>query len=162
MASDFSIAQFRFLERLLVVHGHWCYKRIAQMVQINKHFHLCFLQLFIVICHKYLCKLMILWFSDGPLSDLLFLLQKYSFWPHTILLRDIYWLLRAVSVWWLVYATVQCHSHIIASNIIGSIWARCFFWSLLTGILAIIFGLRTKAILAMIGIQSWLLVNFSM
>jgi P-type E1-E2 ATPase len=35
MASDFSIAQFRFLERLLVVHGHWCYKRIAQMVWIN-------------------------------------------------------------------------------------------------------------------------------
>ncbi|KAK4741475.1 hypothetical protein SAY87_025063 [Trapa incisa] len=32
MASDFSIAQFRFLEKLLVVHGHWCYKRIAQMV----------------------------------------------------------------------------------------------------------------------------------
>lgn len=32
MASDFSIAQFQFLERLLVVHGHWCYKRIAQMV----------------------------------------------------------------------------------------------------------------------------------
>ncbi|XP_059644939.1 probable phospholipid-transporting ATPase 4 [Cornus florida] len=32
MASDFSIAQFRFLETLLVVHGHWCYKRIAQMI----------------------------------------------------------------------------------------------------------------------------------
>ncbi|KAL4309168.1 hypothetical protein GQ457_01G040580 [Hibiscus cannabinus] len=32
MASDFSIAQFRFLERLLVVHGHWCYKRIAKMI----------------------------------------------------------------------------------------------------------------------------------
>ncbi|PIA64284.1 hypothetical protein AQUCO_00100040v1 [Aquilegia coerulea] len=32
MASDYSISQFRFLERLLVVHGHWCYKRIAQMV----------------------------------------------------------------------------------------------------------------------------------
>ncbi|GLU22384.1 hypothetical protein SLE2022_384640 [Rubroshorea leprosula] len=32
MASDFSLAQFRFLERLLVVHGHWCYKRIAQML----------------------------------------------------------------------------------------------------------------------------------
>ncbi|KAE8704564.1 Phospholipid-transporting ATPase 6 [Hibiscus syriacus] len=27
MASDFSASQFRFLERLLVVHGHWCYKR---------------------------------------------------------------------------------------------------------------------------------------
>ncbi|KAE8734221.1 Phospholipid-transporting ATPase 6 [Hibiscus syriacus] len=32
MASDFSVSQFRFLERLLVVHGHWCYKRISQMV----------------------------------------------------------------------------------------------------------------------------------
>ncbi|CAN1837058.1 Probable phospholipid-transporting ATPase 4 [Linum perenne] len=32
MASDFSISQFRFLERLLVVHGHWCYIRIAQMI----------------------------------------------------------------------------------------------------------------------------------
>ncbi|KAH6793231.1 ATPase E1-E2 type family protein / haloacid dehalogenase-like hydrolase family protein [Perilla frutescens var. hirtella] len=32
MASDFAIAEFRFLERLLVVHGHWCYKRIAQMI----------------------------------------------------------------------------------------------------------------------------------
>ncbi|EPS62728.1 hypothetical protein M569_12061, partial [Genlisea aurea] len=32
MASDFAIAQFRFLERLLVVHGHWCYKRVAQMI----------------------------------------------------------------------------------------------------------------------------------
>ncbi|KAF9689992.1 hypothetical protein SADUNF_Sadunf01G0149700 [Salix dunnii] len=36
MASDFSISQFRFLERLLVVHGHWCYKRIAQMVIIKR------------------------------------------------------------------------------------------------------------------------------
>ncbi|OMO59155.1 Cation-transporting P-type ATPase [Corchorus capsularis] len=32
MASDFSIAQFRFLERLLFVHGHWCYRRIAMMI----------------------------------------------------------------------------------------------------------------------------------
>ncbi|KAA8548107.1 hypothetical protein F0562_004632 [Nyssa sinensis] len=32
MSSDFSIAQFRFLERLLLVHGHWCYRRIATMI----------------------------------------------------------------------------------------------------------------------------------
>ncbi|KAL5990321.1 putative phospholipid-transporting ATPase 5 [Asimina triloba] len=32
MASDFSISQFHYLERLLVIHGHWCYKRIAQMI----------------------------------------------------------------------------------------------------------------------------------
>lgn len=28
MASDFAIAQFRFLETLLLVHGRWCYKRV--------------------------------------------------------------------------------------------------------------------------------------
>ncbi|KAL6644307.1 hypothetical protein ACP70R_015915 [Stipagrostis hirtigluma subsp. patula] len=32
MASDFAIAQFRFLERLLLVHGHWCYRRITAMI----------------------------------------------------------------------------------------------------------------------------------
>ena len=32
MSSDYAIAQFRFLERLLLVHGHWCYRRISMMV----------------------------------------------------------------------------------------------------------------------------------
>jgi phospholipid-translocating ATPase len=32
MASDVAVAQFRFLERLLLVHGHWCYRRISVMV----------------------------------------------------------------------------------------------------------------------------------
>ncbi|XP_076928087.1 putative phospholipid-transporting ATPase 7 [Bidens hawaiensis] len=32
MASDFSLPQFRFLERLLIVHGRWCYNRISKMV----------------------------------------------------------------------------------------------------------------------------------
>ncbi|KAI7869563.1 hypothetical protein BDF14DRAFT_1782731 [Spinellus fusiger] len=32
MASDYSIAQFRFLRRLLLVQGHWNYGRIAEMV----------------------------------------------------------------------------------------------------------------------------------
>lgn len=31
MASDFSLARFRFLQRLLLVHGHWCYERLAKM-----------------------------------------------------------------------------------------------------------------------------------
>ena len=35
MSSDVSIAQFRFLERILLVHGHWCYRRISSMVQYN-------------------------------------------------------------------------------------------------------------------------------
>lgn len=34
MSSDIAIAQFRFLERLLLVHGHWCYRRTSSMVII--------------------------------------------------------------------------------------------------------------------------------
>ena len=32
LASDYAIAQFRYLERLLLVHGRWSYKRIARLV----------------------------------------------------------------------------------------------------------------------------------
>ncbi|KAM6438904.1 phospholipid-transporting ATPase VA [Rhynochetos jubatus] len=32
MASDFAIPRFRHLEKLLLVHGHWCYSRLASMV----------------------------------------------------------------------------------------------------------------------------------
>jgi phospholipid-translocating ATPase len=31
-ASDYAIAQFRFLTRLMLVHGHWNYRRTAEMV----------------------------------------------------------------------------------------------------------------------------------
>ncbi|XP_057853489.2 probable phospholipid-transporting ATPase 12 isoform X3 [Cryptomeria japonica] len=33
MAADFSMAQFRFLERLLLVHGAWCYTRISFLIK---------------------------------------------------------------------------------------------------------------------------------
>ncbi|XP_067841895.1 phospholipid-transporting ATPase VA [Heptranchias perlo] len=32
MASDFAIVRFRHLQKLLLVHGHWCYSRLANMV----------------------------------------------------------------------------------------------------------------------------------
>ncbi|XP_027329420.1 putative phospholipid-transporting ATPase 9 isoform X1 [Abrus precatorius] len=32
MSSDIAIAQFRYLERLLLVHGHWCYQRMSSMI----------------------------------------------------------------------------------------------------------------------------------
>ncbi|KAK1299213.1 putative phospholipid-transporting ATPase 9 [Acorus calamus] len=35
MSSDVAIAQFRFLERLLLVHGHWCYRRITSMMALS-------------------------------------------------------------------------------------------------------------------------------
>lgn len=35
MASDFAMGQFRFLKRLLLVHGHWNYQRIGYLVLYN-------------------------------------------------------------------------------------------------------------------------------
>ena len=32
MSSDYAIGQFRFLTRLLLVHGRWSYKRLAEMI----------------------------------------------------------------------------------------------------------------------------------
>lgn len=33
LSSDFSIAQFRYLERLLLVHGRWSYYRMCKFLQ---------------------------------------------------------------------------------------------------------------------------------
>jgi len=32
MASDFALSRFKYLERFLLVHGHWCYDRLSRMV----------------------------------------------------------------------------------------------------------------------------------
>ncbi|KAM3867100.1 phospholipid-transporting ATPase VB [Diretmus argenteus] len=32
MASDFAISHFKHLKKLLLVHGHWCYTRLAKMI----------------------------------------------------------------------------------------------------------------------------------
>uniref|UniRef100_A0AAZ3RAT4 Phospholipid-transporting ATPase n=1 Tax=Oncorhynchus tshawytscha TaxID=74940 RepID=A0AAZ3RAT4_ONCTS len=32
MASDFALPRFRNLQKLLLVHGHWCYSRLANMI----------------------------------------------------------------------------------------------------------------------------------
>ncbi|XP_072120719.1 phospholipid-transporting ATPase VB-like [Mobula birostris] len=32
MASDFAISHFKYLKKLLLVHGHWCYARLANMI----------------------------------------------------------------------------------------------------------------------------------
>lgn len=54
MASDFAIAQFRFLERLLVVHGHWCYRRIALMVGEELYLTFVTTQIFLVEVEAYM------------------------------------------------------------------------------------------------------------
>lgn len=32
MAADFTLSRFRYLERLLLSHGYWCYDRLARMI----------------------------------------------------------------------------------------------------------------------------------
>ena len=34
--SDFAIAQFRFLKRLMLVHGHWDYRRICKVSGLRR------------------------------------------------------------------------------------------------------------------------------
>ena len=33
MSADYAIGQFRYLTKLLLVHGRWCYIRVAEMVR---------------------------------------------------------------------------------------------------------------------------------
>jgi P-type E1-E2 ATPase len=47
MASDFAIAQFRFLKDLLLVHGRWSYIRITK---VGKRFLLCIYNLGHDVC----------------------------------------------------------------------------------------------------------------
>lgn len=35
MSADYAIGQFRFLTKLLLVHGHWSYVRIADMHKVS-------------------------------------------------------------------------------------------------------------------------------
>lgn len=87
MSSDIAIAQFRYLERLLLVHGHWCYRRISKMVVesasvVNTDLLICLIILSagpifsILVCFSY--------------ADLLLLLQEHHIWFHSLLIRGIH------------------------------------------------------------------------
>ena len=53
MASDFAMGQFRFLQRLLLVHGHWNYQRIGYLVLYNFYRNAVFV-LMLFWCVKFL------------------------------------------------------------------------------------------------------------
>jgi len=40
-SSDYAIAQFRFLKKLLLVHGHWNYRRISRVITFNFYKNMC-------------------------------------------------------------------------------------------------------------------------
>ena len=145
MSSDIAIAQFRFLERLLLVHGHWCYRRISSMVTILSCLHICYK----IIYHKVLylayylywsvtyCKVLVQLRSiklfrfltnlTFCLADLLFLLQEYCLWLHSVLLWDLCLILRASCIQWLVHVTIQCILHFTSCNCIRSFWSGRIF-----------------------------------
>ena len=80
MASDFAITKFKYLERLLLVHGHWNYDRLARMVLYFFYKNAAFVfvtfwfQLYagfsgsIMFDHMYLMLYNLLWTSLPPVA----------------------------------------------------------------------------------------------
>lgn len=62
MAADYAIGQFRFLERLLLVHGRWCYRRISLMVKSHPFGSSRF-----TICVEKVTETRCVWISDSTL-----------------------------------------------------------------------------------------------
>ncbi|XP_066939381.1 phospholipid-transporting ATPase VD [Macrobrachium rosenbergii] len=50
MASDFAIARFHHLEKLLLVHGHWCYDRLARIILYFFYKNASFV--FVLLCYQ--------------------------------------------------------------------------------------------------------------
>jgi phospholipid-transporting ATPase len=65
MASDFAMGQFRFLKRLLLVHGHWNYQRIGYLVLYNFYRNAVFV-------------LMLFWYVFLPLDTTTYTEQHFS------------------------------------------------------------------------------------
>ncbi|KAJ8330941.1 phospholipid transporting ATPase [Batrachochytrium dendrobatidis] len=72
MASDYAISQFRFLSRLLLVHGRWAYLRSSKLV-LN-YFYKNTTWLFILFWHQFFCT-----FSAGLITDF-----TYSMFFNTV------------------------------------------------------------------------------
>lgn len=78
MASDFAMGQFRFLKRLLLVHGHWNYQRVGYLVLYNFYRNAVFvLMLFWYVCFP-TCYFQNL-FSVVPFPSVAFKLCFYIF-----------------------------------------------------------------------------------
>ncbi|KAH0616216.1 hypothetical protein JD844_027173 [Phrynosoma platyrhinos] len=62
LASDFALAQFRHLKKLLFVHGHWCYTRLANMILYFFYKNLAYVNL--LFWFQFFCG-----FSGTPMTD---------------------------------------------------------------------------------------------
>jgi phospholipid-translocating ATPase len=70
MASDFSLGRFKFLTRLLLVHGHWCYDRLANIILY--FFYKNAVYVFLLLWYQIYCG----WSSIVPMEQ--FLLFFYN------------------------------------------------------------------------------------
>jgi magnesium-transporting ATPase (P-type) len=79
MASDFALSRFKYLERFLLVHGHWCYDRLARMVLYFFYKNAVWND--ILLIHNYLLiYLFIIIISDVCVSDLLVSTLLWFYW----------------------------------------------------------------------------------
>uniref|UniRef100_A0A803XML8 Phospholipid-transporting ATPase n=1 Tax=Meleagris gallopavo TaxID=9103 RepID=A0A803XML8_MELGA len=62
MASDFAISRFKHLKKLLLVHGHWCYARLAKMVIYFFYKNVCYVNL--LFWYQFFCG-----FSGNTMID---------------------------------------------------------------------------------------------
>ncbi|NWI88627.1 AT10B ATPase, partial [Pitta sordida] len=62
MASDFAISRFKHLKKLLLVHGHWCYARLAKMVMYFFYKNVCYVNL--LFWYQFFCG-----FSGSAMID---------------------------------------------------------------------------------------------
>nr|XP_019936884.1 PREDICTED: probable phospholipid-transporting ATPase VA [Paralichthys olivaceus] len=80
MASDFALPRFRYLQKLLLVHGHWCYSRLANMILYFFYKNAMFVAL--IFWYQFYCG-----FSGSSMIDqwyLIFFNLMFSAFPQLI------------------------------------------------------------------------------
>uniref|UniRef100_A0A8C7FVJ6 Phospholipid-transporting ATPase n=1 Tax=Oncorhynchus kisutch TaxID=8019 RepID=A0A8C7FVJ6_ONCKI len=80
MASDFALPRFRNLQKLLLVHGHWCYSRLANMILYFFYKNAMFVAL--IFWYQFYCG-----FSGSAMIDqwyLIFFNLMFSAFPQLI------------------------------------------------------------------------------
>ncbi|XP_062854222.1 phospholipid-transporting ATPase VA [Trichomycterus rosablanca] len=80
MASDFALPRFQYLQKLLLVHGHWCYSRLANMILYFFYKNAMFVAL--VFWYQFYCG-----FSGSAMIDqwyLIFFNLMFSAFPQLI------------------------------------------------------------------------------
>ncbi|KAI5109536.1 putative phospholipid-transporting ATPase VA, partial [Silurus meridionalis] len=80
MASDFALPRFQYLQKLLLVHGHWCYSRLANMILYFFYKNAMFVAL--IFWYQFYCG-----FSGSAMVDqwyLIFFNLMFSAFPQLI------------------------------------------------------------------------------